>query len=305
MSTIQKPMSPSDWGLLLTLSVLWGGSFFFTGLLVREVPPITIVTLRIGIAAIALLALLRLRGRAIPTDNRFWAACFGMGVLNNVVPFSLFAFAQSQIPSGLAAILNAATPLFAVLVTHVLTTDEKATPAKLAGVIIGFAGVAAMIGGDALSGLGTNLLAQLAALGGALSYAFSGVFGRRFKALGQPPVTTAAGQLTASTAMLLPICLLFDQPWTMPMPSGAAMAALLALALASTALAYILFFRILASAGATNLMLVTFLIPVSAILLGSLLLGEALAAKHFIGMALIAVGLAAIDGRVLGMFGRS
>lgn len=300
----QKPMNPSDWGLLVGLSILWGGSFFMTGVAIREVPPITIVTLRIGIAAVALLALLRLRGQALPTDDRFWAACFGMGILNNVVPFCLFAWSQSQIPSGLAAILNAATPLFAVLVMHAMT-DEKATVNKLLGVVVGFAGVAVMIGTDLLGGLGASLLAQLAALTATLFYAFSGVFGRRFAALGRQPVTIAAGQLTASTAMMLPICLLVDRPWTMPLPSGAAMAALVTLAVVSTAFAYILFFRILASAGPSNLMLVTFLIPVSAILLGALVLGERLEAKHFGGMALIALGLAAIDGRVFGLLRRS
>lgn len=297
-------MSLADWGLLVALSVLWGGSFFLTGATVRELPPITVVFLRIGLGAAALLAVVRALGDAMPTSNRFWAACFGMGVLNNLVPFCLFAWSQTQIPSALASILNATTPLFTVLVTHVLTRDEKATPGKLVGVVVGFAGVAVMIGADALRGLGTELLAQLAALAATLSYAFSGVFGRRFKALGLPPVTIAAGQLTASTAMLLPICLLVDRPWTMPLPSHATLAAVVTLALVSTALAYILFFRILERAGATNLMLVTFLIPISAILLGSLFLGERLEPKHFVGMALIGLGLAAIDGRLFAFWRR-
>ena len=300
-----NPMSLRDWGLLASLSLLWGVSFVFAGIILREVPPFTLVFLRIGLAAVALLAAARLLGYAIPTQNRFWAACFGMGILNNLVPFSLFAFAQTQIPSGLAAILNAATPLFAVLVTHVLTDDEKATVPKLVGVVVGFLGVAVMIGTDALHGLGVNLLAQVACLAATLSYAFSGVFGRRFKALGQPAIVTAAGQLTASTAMILPICLLIDQPWTLPVPSGGVLAAILAFALFSTALAYVLFFRILASAGPTNLMLVTFLIPVSAILVGWLTLGERLEPKHFAGMALIGLGLAAIDGRAFGLLRRA
>ncbi|TDR90004.1 threonine/homoserine efflux transporter RhtA [Enterovirga rhinocerotis] len=293
-------MGPADWLLLVTLSVLWGGSFLFTGIAVRELPPLTIVTLRVGIAAVALLALLRVMGIAMPVTNRFWLVCFGMGLLNNVVPFNLSAWAQTQITSGLAAILNATTPLFAVLVTHALTEDEKATAPKLVGVVVGFAGVALMIGPDAFSA-DSALLPQLAVLGCGLSYAFSGVFGRRFKALGQPPIVAAAGQLTASTALLLPVLFVVDPPWTTPLPSAGVLAAVLALALASTAFAYILFFRILASAGATNLMLVTFLIPVSAVLLGALLLGERLEAKHAAGMALIALGLAAIDGRLFAL----
>ena len=294
-----RPMDAQAWALLAALSILWGGSFFFTGIAVREAAPLTIVALRVSIAAVALLALVRVLGQAMPRHDAFWAACFGMGILNNVIPFSLIAWAQSQIPSGLASILNATTPLFAVIVTHVLTTDEKATTGKIVGVLIGFGGVAAMVGPDALRGLGEATLAQLAILGATLSYAFSGVFGRRFAKLGATPIQTAAGQLTASAAMLLPVFLLVERPWTLPLPSAPTMGAILALALLSTALAYILFFRILARAGATNLMLVTFLIPVSAILLGSLVLGERLEPRHAIGMALIAAGLVAIDGRMM------
>lgn len=208
--------------------------------------------------------------------------------------------AQAQIPSGLASILNATTPLFGVVVAHWLTTDEKLTPARLAGVLCGMAGVAVMIGPAALAGLGGDkLLAQLAVLGAALSYAFSGVFGRRFRRLGITPVQSAAGQLTASSLTLLPLALLIDRPWLLQAPPTGALAAVAALALLSTALAYLIFFRLLASAGATNLLLVTFLIPVSAILFGVALLGETIEPRQLAGMALIAAGLAAIDGRVM------
>jgi drug/metabolite transporter (DMT)-like permease len=184
-------------------------------------------------------------------------------------------------------------------VAHVLTRDERLTPSRLAGVIVGFAGVVLMIGPAALEGIGTNVLAQLACLAAALSYAFAGVFGRRFKRMGVAPIATAAGQVTASTLMLLPVALLVDRPWTLPQPSLPAWGAVLGLAALSTALAYVLYFRILATAGATNLLLVTFLIPVSAILLGSLMLEERLHPTHFLGMALIGAGLAGIDGRLL------
>jgi drug/metabolite transporter (DMT)-like permease len=175
---------------------------------------------------------------------------------------------------------------------------------RLAGVLVGFAGVAVMIGPAALAGLGNGLLPQLAVLGAALSYSFAGIFGRRFKGLGVSPLVTATGQVTASTLMLVPVALLVDRPWTLPMPSAAAWGAVIGIALLSTALAYVIFFRILASAGATNLMLVTFLIPVSAILLGGLFLGELLAVRHGVGMALIAGGLAAIDGRLFARLGQ-
>jgi drug/metabolite transporter (DMT)-like permease len=232
-------------------------------------------------------------------ERRVWTAFFGMGVLNNAIPFTLIAFGQAHIASGLASILNATTPLFTVLVAHRLTADERMTKGKLAGVVVGLVGVAVMIGDDALRSLGVNVVAQLAVLAAAISYAFAGVYGRRFKAMGVAPTATAAGMLTASSLVLLPLMLAVERPWTLPTPSAAALAALLALALLSTSLAYILYFRILATAGATNLLLVTFLIPVSAILMGSTILGERLAASHFAGMAMIGLGLAAIDGRAV------
>lgn len=296
---VARAMTSGEWGSLLALSVLWGGSFFFTGVAIRELPSLTIVLLRVGLAALILLAVLRALGMELPNDRRIWAALVGMGLLNNVVPFSLIVWGQSHIASGLASILNATTPLATVLVAHVLTRDERMTPGRLAGVIVGFVGVVVMIGPAALEGFGTNLLAQLACLAAAVSYAFAGVFGRRFKRMGVPPLATAAGQVTASALMLLPIALVVDRPWTLAAPSVAASGAVLSLAALSTALAYVLYFRILATAGATNLLLVTFLIPVSAILLGSLVLGERLDPTHFLGMALIGAGLAAIDGRLI------
>jgi drug/metabolite transporter (DMT)-like permease len=221
-----------------------------------------------------------------------------MGLLNNVVPFSLIVWGQTQIAAGLASILNATTPLFAAIVAHFLTIDEKLTGNKLLGVLIGFVGVAMMIGPSALSS-GGHIVAQLAVLGAASSYSFAGVFGRRFKAMGLQPLVTAAGQVCASTVMLIPVAIVVDRPWTLPAPAPTVWAALAGLALLSTALAYVLFFRILSTAGAANLMLVTFLIPVSAVLLGALVLGEKLETKHILGMATIAAGLASIDGRSL------
>ncbi|MDE1993677.1 MAG: DMT family transporter [Rhizobiaceae bacterium] len=301
----QKSMGAAEWGMLLALSVLWGGSFLFNGILVRELPPFTIVTARVALAAIALNIIVRLMGQAMPRDGRIWAAFFGMGLLNNAIPFLLIVWGQTHIASGLASILNATTPLFAVVVAHVLTADEKMTGNRLLGVVVGFAGVALMIGPAVLSSLGSNVLPQLAVLGAAFSYSLAGIFGRRFRRMGLAPIIPAAGQVTASTILLLPIALIADRPWTLAIPSGETWAALAGLALLSTAIAYVLFFRILATAGATNLMLVTFLIPVSAILLGAMILGEQLQMKHFIGMAMIAIGLAAIDGRLLSFTKRS
>ena len=161
--------------------------------------------------------------------------------------------------------------------------------------LIGFAGVIVMIGTDLLDGLSDNLLAQFAVLGAAVAYAFATIYGRRFRQL--PPICTAAGQVTASTILMLPAALVVEQPWTLPMPGWQTIAALAGLGAICTAFAYGLYFRILRTAGSTNISLVTFLVPVSALLLGMLILGERLEPKHFLGMALIGIGLAAIDGR--------
>ncbi|MBU2326333.1 MAG: DMT family transporter [Alphaproteobacteria bacterium] len=296
--TQHRSMNPTEWSLLLLLSVIWGGSFFFTGVAVKELPPFTIVAARVGLAALALLLGLRLAGISMPRAPKIWLAFFGMGLLNNMIPFSLIVWGQGTIASGLASILNATTPLFGVVVAHLLTRDEKMTGGRLAGTIVGFAGVALMIGPSALSGIGSHFMAELAILGAALSYSFAGVYGRRFKAMGINPIVTATGQISASAMLMIPLALVIEQPWSLAAPGLPTMAALVAIALISTALAYILFFRILASAGATNLMLVTFLIPVSAILLGWLFLDEVLAPQHFIGMATIVAGLVLIDGRL-------
>jgi len=294
----------ADWLMLITLSVLWGGSFFFVGVAVKELPPLTIITLRVAIAALALLLFLQVTGKTLPLRREVVTAFFGMGFLNNVVPFFLIAWAQGQIASGLASIFNATMPLFTVVVAHFLTADEKLTPLRIAGVVLGIAGVIAMIGPELLSSSSNNTIAQIAILAAALSYALASIYGRRFKKLGVSPIATATGQVSASTLMLIPLMLFVDQPWTLSMPSLETWAAVVALAILATSLAYILYFRILASSGATNLSLVTFLIPVSAIILGTLFLNETLQTKHFIGMALIGAGLAAIDGRIVRVFGR-
>lgn len=300
MKTVNHKMGAFEWLLLFILSGLWGGSFFFVGVAVKTLPPFTIVALRVGLAAIVLNMVVRTTGLRMPTERRIWGAFFGMGLLNNMIPFCLIVWGQTHIASGLAAIFNATTPLFTVIVAHAFTKDEKITGGRLVGIMIGFSGAAVIIGLDSLNSLGTNTFAQLAVLGAALSYAFAGVYGRRFKKYGVVPMVTATGQVTASTLLLLPLSVIVDQPWSLVMPGLETWLAIFGLALFSTALAYILYFRILATAGATNLLLVTFLIPVSAILLGAYFLDEQLALNDFAGMGLICLGLAAIDGRPFG-----
>ncbi len=291
-----RVMGPVEWLLLVTLSVLWGGSFFFAKVAVTELPPFTVVLARVGIAALALLLIVLACGQRLPRSPRLWGAFLVMGALNNLIPFSLIVWGQTEIASGLASILNATTPLFAVVLAPVLTRGEQLTPGRLLGVLSGLGGVAVMIGPGSLARVGGQDLAEFAVLGAALSYALAGIYGRRFYAT--PPLVTALGQVSASALMMLPLALFIDRPWTLPPPGLATLGALAGIALLSTALAYVIYFRILATAGATNLMLVTFLIPVSALILGTTVLGESLTAGQLAGMALVGLGLAAIDGRL-------
>jgi drug/metabolite transporter (DMT)-like permease len=295
-------MQARVWIWLLSLSLLWGGSFFFAKIAISELGPFTVVFARVGIAAVALNLALAFGARSLFRKGVPWFALIVMGLLNNVLPFSLIFWGQTEIASGLAAILNATTPLFTVVVAHFLTDDEKMTTPKLTALLAGLAGVVLLIGPDLLLQVTDGIAGQIACLAAALSYAFAGIWGRRFKALGIAPLEAAAGQVTASTLLILPIMLSIDRPWTLPAaPSLLVCLALAGLALLSTALAYVLYFRILAAAGATNLLLVTFLIPVSAILLGTMILDERLEPRHFAGMAMIGVGLVLIDGRFAGL----
>jgi drug/metabolite transporter (DMT)-like permease len=280
------------WSRLLSLSVLWGGSFFFAKVALGGLGPLTVVFGRVALAALALNLLNPLR-RDAP-----WRSFFAMGALNNAIPFALIFWGQTHIASGLASILNATTPLFTVVVAHLLTNDEKVTGSKVAALLAGIAGVAVLIGPAAFVQPNDNLWGELACLAAALSYAFAGIYGRRFRAMGIAPLDAAAGQVTASSLLILPIMLSVEQPWNGPLPTPTIWAALAALAMLSTALAYVLYFRILAAAGATNLLLVTFLIPVTSILLGAVFLRERLEPRHLAGMALIGLGLLVIDGRL-------
>ena len=298
MAAAQRPMTSYEWGLLALLSLLWGGSFFFVGVAVKEIPPLTLVALRVGLAAGLLWASAPLLGVSPPRTAKAACALAILGLGNNALPFALIAWGQTQLPSGLASILNAATPLFTVLAAHVLTAEEKLSGLKLAGTMAGIAGVAALVGPDLLFGASKRFWAEFAVLAAALSYALSAIFGRRMRTLGLKPIDVAAGQATAAAIILVPIALVLDRPWTLPFPSAGAAASIVAIAALSTALAYVVYFRILAGAGATNVLLVTLLVPATSVLLGALFLHERLIARQFAGFAAIALGLALIDGRL-------
>jgi len=300
-STAQR-MTSLEWALLVLLSLVWGGSFFFNRVLVIELHPFTIVFGRVAIAALALLVVLRITGQPLPHSGALWRSFFIMGMLNNLIPFGLIVWGQTQIASGLAAILNATTPLFTALVVHYLAKDvrERLSGNRLLGVVVGLIGVVLIVGPATLAGLGLNLMAQIAVLGAALSYGFANNFGRRFRATGVPPLVAAAGQVCATTIMSLPLMLLIDRPWQLASwPDLSTFAALIGLGLLSTALAYVIFFRLLSGAGAVNVALVTLLVPASALILGALVFGERLDWHQLLGMAVILAGLVVIDGRVL------
>lgn len=302
MTPVETRMTPLTWSLLALLGLIWGASFFFGRIAVQHVPAFTLVFLRVSIAAVALHLFVHGRFDIYAQLAARWRAFLVLGLINNAIPHSLIFLGQTQIGAGLASILNATTPIWTVLIAHVLTEDEKLSPRKLGGTALGLAGTIFLIGPSALGHLGATsagipLWALILPLGAAISYGFAGIYGRRFRALA-PPVT-AAGQLTASSLIMLPVSLLSDRPWTLTMPPLTTVLAVLALALVSTAYGYILFFRIMARAGATNTSLVTLLVPPSALLFGLVFLGERLDATDVGGMTLIAAGLIVLDGRLL------
>jgi len=296
---INSVMNRGEWGILLTLALIWGVAFIFIKVAVTHVDPLTYVWLRLSIAAVALWLLLRWRGERLKLPLAVWGAILVLALFNNMIPFALFGWGQQRIASGLASILNAATPIWGVIVAHLWTRDERVTPAKLIGVLVGFGGVATMIGPDLLFNGNGTVMAQIACLTAALCYAVAGVWARRFKALGVTPIKVAAGQLIVGAFAMAPIALAVDQPWLRPWPPLEAWGAIAALALLCTALGYVLYFKLIETAGATNALLVTLLVPPTAILMGGLIFGERLTGGQFAGFGIIALGLALIDGRVL------
>jgi len=296
---MNKSMDARLWGLILFLSMIWGASFFFVEIAVERMTPLTIVLCRVSVAALLLMGFVLLTGRKMPRNPGIWGAFLALGALNNVIPFSLITWGQNHIDSSLASILNATAPVFSVILAHFLTKDEPITRNRLAGVLFGWCGVAVLIGIDVLNGVGMKIAGQIAVLGAALLYAFAAIFARRFKDI--DPVVVAAGMLTGSTTIMIPLAFMVEQPFSLD-PSLITWLALFGLSAISTSLAYIIYFYVLSKAGATNILLVTFLIPVSAIFLGMVVLGETPGWNAFAGMGLIFFGLIFIDGRLLKRF---
>ena len=291
--------SAKDWLLIALLAFIWGGSFLFGRILMIEWPPFTVVFLRVFIAALTLWVFVLMTARKFPMERSILSAVLIMGILNNVIPFSLILIGQQEIGSGLAAVVNAMTPIWTLIIANQFTSDEKFSTNKILGICFGFMGVATLIGADFMQGLTASAWAQGAVLGATISYGFAGVWGKRFK--GQDPIIISTGQLTASSLVMLPLIFLIEDPFSIPAPDLEMIVALLGLAIVCTAFAYVLFFKILSNVGATNVSLVTFLVPISAILLGIFWLGETLTLSNIIGMILIITGLSLVDGRILKM----
>jgi len=289
-------MSLGDWAQLFLLGAIWGGSFFFARIAVAEMHPLALVLFRVTIAAAALHLYLMLRGPSFARAMPYALSFFGLALLNNVIPFSLIFTGQTQMGAGLASVLNATTPFWTLVIASAFTADEKLSWNKLAGIGLGIAGTAVMIGPGVFAGLGGPVWAKFALIGASLSYALALIFAKRFRGL--PPVLIATGQLTASTIIMIPVVLATQGAAGLFDASSHVWAAVFALALLSTAFAYILYFNVLAAAGATNASLVTLIVPASAMLLGIAFLGEQMELFEFTGMALIGLGLITIDGRL-------
>lgn len=297
-------MSGGDWGIILLLSLLWGGAFFFIEIGLRGFPANTFVFLRVALAIAPMMIALRIMGLSLPRDRQSWMQLFVLGFINCALPFVLFFWGQTYIDSGLASVLNATTPLWGVVTAHFLTRDEKATPARVIGVLLGMVGIVVMVGNDAAKGISNNVLAQAACLLATLSYALAAIYGRKLSQSTMVPTVIATGQVITAAIIMLPLMLFIDQPWTLPMPGWDAISAVIALSLFSTSFAYFFYFRLIDRAGASNAMLVAFIMPVVAILLGVMALGEVIHTKEIIGALLIAIGLLAIDGRLFRLLPR-
>lgn len=293
--TPQRTLTPRAWTELLLIALIWGGSFLATRLALNEVGVHTIVALRCLGACVILWGVVALRGLTVPRSPKIWFAFFILGLLNNAIPFTLITWAQLSVPSGLAAILNASTAILGVLLASIVFRDERLTMRRLVGVLVGFAGVVIVIGPDVLHRLDLTSLAQIALIGAAFSYACAGAVGR-IAARGLAPQVAAAGMLTFSALLTIPLALATEGLPQIRTASG--WGALLYLAAGSTALAYLLYYRLLASAGAGNTSLSTLLVAPIAIVLGAVVLDETLPLRAFAGFAALGLGLLVIDGRI-------
>jgi drug/metabolite transporter (DMT)-like permease len=289
-------MRLADWGMLVLCAVFWGSAYTFNKLTLAEMPTLTITAVRLLIAASVLYVFARWSGVAIPPLGPAWRPFFVFTLFSNILPFMLVLNGQRQTASGLAAVLGATTPLFLILLAHLYTQDERLVLRKFIGVLVGLAGVAVVVGTDAFAGWSSALGAKLSLVFAAFIYAVGAIYSKRL--IGHPPLVIATMQMTCGMIVAMPFALAIDQPWTLTTPSPKALLALVATATLGSAMASVTYFNVFRRAGAVNAMLVTLLVPVTPILLGSLFLGEALLPREAIGAVIIATALIIIDGRL-------
>lgn len=289
-------MAVADWIRIAILSLVWGGSFFFVEVMLQAMPPMTSVLGRLIVGLIGLVCLLKILNHSLKPLIQQWRPFAFIGLINNAVPFSLISFGQTEITGSLASIINASTPIMTALVAHKLTTDERLSLHKALGIGFGFSGVLVLFGPAAFDG-GASLLGMAAGLSATICYAFGSVYSKRLKT--NPPMLNATGQVFYGTLWMFPVVMVVDQPWTLAMPGLGPWLAMIGIGLLSTTLAFFIYFRVLQTAGASNVVLVTFLVPVSASGLGIAFLGEQLELQHVVAYLLIASGLAVIDGRIV------
>ncbi len=299
LSSAPPSMRMKDWLVLTFLSSLWGSSFFFIEIIIRDIPTITLVSIRLILSAVILYLILLISGKNLRLDKSLVVAFFVMGLLNSILPYSLIAWGQHYVSSGMSATLIASTPLLTVIAAHYLTPDEKATANKIIGVVIGLLGVAIMLKDQFSVNDSDLLIGKIVMLIAASCYASGAIYSKKVSKYGMSPIETATGQMAAGAIFLTPFALIIDRPWLLPTPGLDTVLAMLGLVLLSSVLAYILFFKLMKTAGVTNLILVAFLIPVSSIILGVLVLNENFTLAHGLGMLFIGVSLTIIDGRAL------
>ena len=286
-----KPNMATEVALLLALSALWGASYSFIRIGVETIPPVTLIAARTLIAGAILLALLRGRGVHMPTDRANWARFLVQAGLNSVVPFTLIAWAEQTTEAGLATILNSTSPIFAFLLTALITRHEAVTARKLLGVAAGLVGTCLIIGVEALGGLGQQAWAQLAIVAATICYAGAAIFSRNFKAL--DPMVPAAGSLIRGAAILLPLSFVLDRPWTLA-PSAQSVAALLALSVFSTALAFVIYFRLVQTLGSVGTTAQAYLRVPIGVAIGVVFLGETLSPTLWLGLGCVVLGVCAM-----------
>ena len=293
---IQKHISTRAWAELLLLGMIWGGVFLAAAIALKEIPPFTLVAIRIALAAVVLWLFALFRGSPIPKGWRTWRALAVMGILNNAIPFTLLTLGQTQIESGLTSIFNAGTAVFGILVAAMFLKDERLTSRKLIGVVLGISGIILTVGYESLQTFDLRSLGQIACILATVSYAFAGVWARK-NLSGLSPDSATAGMLTSAALVTIPIAL-FAEGLPSFSYSAQTWGALLYYIPIATAFAYLLYFRILEMAGSANTLLVTLLVSPIAIALGALVLNETLPARALIGFTFIALGLVVIDGRL-------